>query len=396
MRYTPRGELHRRVQSLQHHLQAADLDGALIVHRADLFYFSGTTQQAHLYIPTEGTPVLMARRSYTRAREESALENVVPLPSLRKLAGILAEFGHTPRRLGLEMDVVPASLYFFYTERVFSGVQASDVSPLIRQVRAVKSPYELDLMREAARRWDQVIRQVPAIARPRISQVAFAGELEARARALSHQGEVWIRNWNQNVFFGAIIAGPDAAVLSSFDSPLGGRGLSPAMPLGPSETSLTAGEPIIIDFAFAYEGYMVDQTRTFALQRLDDQLVKAYNDMREIEQRVIEATRPGVTGGELYELAVEQASTMGYAETFMGHGEGQVAFIGHGIGLEIDELPLLARRGSTPLEPGMVIALEPKVVFPGIGAVGIENNWVITDNGVERITVSDDSLKIIR
>jgi Xaa-Pro aminopeptidase len=395
MRYTPKNELDARIRRLQERLQTADVDGALIVYRADLFYFSGTIQQAHLYIPTEGTPLLMARKSYSRAREESALEQVVPLRSLSKLADILAEFGHRPRRLGLELDVIPASLYFYYAERVFPGVELRDVSSLIRQVRVVKSPYEVELMREAGRRLDQVLRQLPQIVRPGMSQVAFAGELEARARALGHQGEVWIRNWNQGIFYGAIMAGPDAAVASYFDSPLGGRGLSPAMPVGCSEAPLVAGEPIIVDFTFVYQGYIVDQTRTFALRRLDEELAKAYDDMREIEQVVIEAARPGVTGGELYDLAVERATAMGHAEHFMGHGEGQVAFIGHGIGLEIDELPLLARGVTTPLEPGMVFALEPKVVIPGVGAVGIENNWVVSDDGVERITVSDDALGII-
>jgi len=395
MRYTPKSELESRIQRFQQQLQHTDVDGALIVQRADLFYFSGTTQQAHLYIPAEGEPVLMARKSYSRAREESALDNVVPLHRLSGVADILADYGHRPQRLGLEMDVIPANLYFFYIERVFRGVKAHDVSPLIRQVRAVKSPYELDLMREAARRLDQLLQQVPEIARPGISQLVFAGELEARARTLGHQGTVWIRNWNQTVFYGAVIAGPDAAVPSNFDSPLGGRGLSPAMPLGPSRSPLAVGEPIIIDLGFAYEGYLIDQTRTFALGHLDETLVKAYDAMVEIERQVIEATRPGVTGGELYDLAVNLAAELGYAEHFMGFGDDQVAFIGHGIGMEIDELPLLARRVDTPLEPGMVFALEPKVVYPGIGAVGIENNWAVTEDGVERLTVSDNALRII-
>ena len=395
MRYTPKSELETRIQRFQQQLQRVDVDGALIVQRADLFYFSGTTQQAHLYVPAEGEPVLMARKSYQRAREESALEQVVPLRRLSKLADLLADHGHRPRRLGLEMDVIPASLYFFYTERIFPDAAVHDVSPTIRQVRTVKSPYELKLMREAAQRLDRLLQQVPEIARPGISQVVFAGELEARARALEHQGTVWVRHWNQTVFYGAILAGPDAAVPSSFDSPLGGRGLSPAMPLGPSRAPLAVGEPIIIDLGFAYEGYLIDQTRTFALGHLDETLMRAYDAMVEIERQVIEATRPGVTGGELYDLAVNLAAELGYAEHFMGFGDDQVAFIGHGIGLEIDELPLLARGVKAPLEPGMVFALEPKVVYPGLGAVGIENNWVVTEDGVERLTVSDNTLRII-
>lgn len=396
MHYIPRDELKNRIWRFQERLQAADVDGALIVQRADLFYLSGTTQQAHLYVPAEGAPVLMARRSFQRAQEESALENVVPLSSLRNLPGILADYGYDlTRRLGLEMDVVPANTYLYYKDRLFPQVEMVDVSTTIREVRSIKTEYELEQIREAGRRMEQLMQEIPDLVEEGISQVIFAGRVEAAARALGHQGEVWMRNWNQKPFFGSILAGPESAVVSNFEGPLGGRGLSPAMPVGPSETPLRRGESIIIDLGFAHNGYLVDQTRTFALGELDSALLKAYDAMVEVQALVVEAAGPGVTGGELYDLAVERAAAMGYADNFMGHGEGQVPFIGHGIGLELDELPLLARRVDTPLVPGMVLALEPKVVFPGVGAVGVENNWVVTDDGVERLTMADDALHII-
>jgi Xaa-Pro aminopeptidase len=395
MHYTPKDELDTRIQRFQERLQDAGVDGALILHRADLFYFSGTIQQAHLYVPAEGVPLLMARKSFQRAQEESALEEVVPLRSPRKLPETLADHGYAPRRLGLEMDVVPANTYFFYQGRIFPEVELVDVSAMIREVRAVKSDYELDQIREAGRRMEQLMQQVPDLIEEGISQVAFAGRFEAAARALGHPGEVWVRNWNQNVFYGDIIAGPEGATASYFDSPLGGLGLGPSMPVGPTETPLRRGEPVVIDSVFPHNGYLVDQTRTFALGELHASLVEAYDAMVEIQTLVVEAAGPGVTGGELYDLAVERAAAMGYAEQFMGYGEGQVPFIGHGIGLELDELPLLARRVSMTLVPGMVFALEPKVVFPGVGAVGVENNWVVTEAGTERLTMTDDTLHII-
>lgn len=395
MHFTPKDELQSRVRRFQERLQAARVDGALILQRADLFYFSGTTQQAHLYVPAEGAPLLMARRSFQRAQQESALENVVPLHSLRNLPAILNDYGHDPGRLGLEMDVVPASTYFYYQSRIFPQVEMVDVSTMIREIRSVKTEYELEQIREAGRRMEQLTQQIPDLAEEGISQVVFASRVEAAARALGHQGEVWMRNWNQKPFFGSILAGPEGAVVSNFEGPLGGRGLSPAMPIGPSETLLRRGEPIIIDLGFAHNGYLVDQTRTFALGELESALLEAYDAMVEVQALVVETAGPEVTGGELYDLAVERAAAMGYADNFMGHGEGQVPFIGHGIGLELDELPLLARRVDTPLVPGMVLAMEPKVVLPGVGAVGVENNWVVTSAGVERLTMPDDTLQIL-
>ncbi|MFQ5857930.1 MAG: M24 family metallopeptidase [Anaerolineae bacterium] len=395
MHYTPKHELHTRIRRFQERLQAVEVDGALIVHRADLFYFSGTIQQAHLYVPAEGEPFLMARRSFQRAQGESALQEVIPLRSVRSLPGILKDHGHDPRRLGLEMDVVPAGTYLFYQGRIFPEVEIVDVSAMIREIRAVKTGYELEQIREAGRRLEQVIERIPDLIEEGMSQVTFASRVEAAARALSHPGEVWMRNWNQKPFYGNIVAGPEAAIPSYFDAAIGGQGLGPAMPVGPSETPLRGGEPIIVDFTFVHSGYVVDQTRTLALGGLDSSLVEAYDAMVELQALVVDAAGPEVTGGELYDLAVERATAMGYADNFMGHGEGQVPFIGHGIGLEIDELPLLARRVDAKLAPGMVFALEPKVVFPGVGAVGVENNWVVTADGVERLTMSDDTLRII-
>ncbi|RME46604.1 MAG: aminopeptidase P family protein [Chloroflexi bacterium] len=395
MHYTPRDELDTRIQRFQKRLQDSGVDGALILQRADLFYFSGTTQQAHLYVPAEGTPVLVARKSFERARQESALDEVVPMRSLRNLPDTLADYGYRPRRLGLELDVVPASTYLFYQNRIFPDAEVVDVSTLIREVRAVKSEYELDLIREAGRRMEQVMQQVPDLAEEGISQVAFAGRVEAAARALGHPGEVWIRNWNLGVFYGDMVAGPEGATVSNFDSALGGLGLSPATPVGPTESPLRRGEPIVIDYVFVHNGYIVDQTRTFALGELGASLMKAYDAMLEIQALVVEAAGPGAVCGELYNLAVERAQAMGYGEYFNGHGEGQVSFIGHGIGLELDELPVLAYRASAELVPGMVLAIEPKVVFPGVGAVGIENNWVVTEAGLERLTMADDALHMI-
>ncbi|NIO71305.1 MAG: aminopeptidase P family protein, partial [Anaerolineae bacterium] len=226
---TPKAELKSRIRELQVHLAANDLDGALILQNADLFYFSGTIQQSHLYIPIEGQPLLMTRKSLARARQESALDKVVPLPSPRQLPALWQEHGYaSPRRLGMELDVLPTSLFFAYQD-ILGDTEIVDISHQIRLVRAVKSPYEVDILRRAARLADVVTRSMTDFLREGISEVELAGQLEAVARRLGHQGIVRMRLWNNELFYGHLMAGDDAAVPSYLSSPTGGTGLSPAV-----------------------------------------------------------------------------------------------------------------------------------------------------------------------
>jgi Xaa-Pro aminopeptidase len=386
MRYTPRRELDTRAGRLQARLAQAGLDGALIVHTADLFYFAGTIQQAHLFVPVEGAQLLMARKSFERARQESALDCVVPLSSLRQLPGLLAEHGYTGlRRLGLELDVMPVNVFQGY-QRLLPGVELLDVSTAIRELRAVKSAYEIERMREAGRLMARVCQAVPSFLRTGMTELEFAAEVEALARRLGHQGLIWTRHWNQRVYFGTVVAGDSGAVVSYFDGPLSGTGLSPAMPTSASVRRIGRGEPVVLDYVFACDGYLVDQTRVFSIGPLPAKLVAAYEAMRQVEAAVVEAARPGVLCSDLYDLAVETATRLGYADPFMGCGEGKVSFVGHGVGLELDELPVLARSYKVPLEAGMTFALEPKAIFPAEGAVGVENTWVVSDTGLLPLT----------
>lgn len=395
MRYTPKSELDARTQKLQQHLAANDLDGALIIQNADLFYLAGTTQQSHLYIPREGSPILMTRRNFERARTESALERVVPLASQREVPRILQEHGYVlPKRLGFELDVLPANLYLGYCE-IFAGAELLDVSPLIRRVRAVKSAYELAAMRRAARMGEKVMRAMREFLVEGITEIALAGKLEAVARAAGHQGAVGYRMWNNSMFYGHLMAGKSTAQPSYLSSPTGGAGLSPAFPQSASFRKIRRGEPVLCDYTFISDGYIVDQTRIFAIGKLPDKLLRAHDAMLEVQEAVARAAKPGVSGGEIYQLAVDLVEKRGYAENLGGIGKDRITFVGHGIGLELDEYPFLAKGQEMPLEAGMAIAVEPKVTFPSVGVVGIENTFVVTARGAKKITRGSDEVEIV-
>lgn len=396
MRYTPKTELDARIHKLQLLLTSEDLDGVLILQNVDLFYFSGTTQQSNLFIPRQGPPILMTRRSFPRAQVESKLDRIFPLSSPREVPRILQEYGYPlPRRLGLEMDVLPANLYLAYHE-IFAGAELCDASPLIRRVRAVKSPYELAAMRRAARMGQKAAAAMPGLLVEGIREVELAGKIEAVGRAEGHQGMAKFRLWNNDMFYGHLMAGKSAAVPSYLASPTGGTGVSPAFPQGPSMRRIRRGEPVLFDFVFISDGYIVDQTRMFAIGELPDTLRRAHAATVDIQDAVAAAAKPGVTGGELYHLAASMAEKYGYAENLGGIGKDRITFIGHGVGLELDEYPFLAKGQAMPLEPGMVIAVEPKVSFPNLGTVGIENTYCVTERGAERITRGSDDLVIVK
>ncbi|KPJ75228.1 MAG: peptidase M24, partial [Deltaproteobacteria bacterium SG8_13] len=136
-------------------------------------------------------------------------------------------------------------------------------------------------------------------------------------------------------------------------------------------------------------------SRIFALVELPDELMKAHADMLEVQALVKTAGRPGVQAGALYELAVDAAADMGYGDHFMGVGEQRIRFIGHGIGIELDEYPFLAHGQVRELQEGMTIALEPKLIFPGVGVVGIENTHVVTAEGLQQLGKFNEQITVL-
>jgi Xaa-Pro aminopeptidase len=389
---TPAPELDARVRELQRSLQARAFDGALILQNADLFYYAGTVQQSYLYVPAQGEPTLFVRRVLERARAESALATVVPLASPKGLAeALLGRYGALPQRLGLELDVLPVNRLQKLQE-LLPGITPVDVSPDIVQQRSIKSEHEIGLLRESAALGDAICARLPDLLEEGLSEAEFAGRVEAQARALGHEGIIRMRGFNQEMFYGQLLVGLSGAVASFLDTPLGGSGLSAAVAQGVSMRRIGRGEPIVFDFVPVRNGYITDFTRIFSLGRLPDELRLAYGVALQVQDAVVEVARPGVTCSTLYEAAVAAAERAGLAEHFMGHGPTRVRFVGHGVGLELDELPVIAAN-DTVLEPGMVFALEPKFVFPGLGAVGIENTWCVRADGLERLTLSSEELR---
>lgn len=393
LRLTPKNELEYRFRKLQAEMAGAGLDAVVMLQNADLFYFTGTVQTGNLYVPAAGNPLYLVKRDFLRARMESGLAEVHPFSSPSELPGIVAGHGYpAPRRIGLELDVLPVNLYLKY-RAIYPDAELIDASPLIRRVRMVKTHHEIHILQDAANQADTVYRKAVELVRVGMTELELAAELERVSRLEGHQGYLRMRAFNGELAFNQILSGPDSAAPACTNTPLGGMGLSPAFGHGASYNRIGRDEPVVVDFANCVDGYMVDQTRIFVVGRLSDRLRKGYEDMLRVEELMVEMAREGTNLGDVYDACLALACKMGYADSFMGSAGSQVPFIGHGIGLEIDEYPFIARGvREHALEVGMVFAFEPKLVFPGEGAVGIEDTFYLSEQGLKRLTFSSQEL----
>jgi Xaa-Pro aminopeptidase len=392
---TPQAEIDQRIEKLRNQLEENNIGAALLVQRADLLYFAGSVQEAHLYVPVDDEPVLMVFKSIDRAIAESSLSRIVPLASPKTLPDLLVQYGYkVPPVIGMELDVLPANLYFSY-QKVFQEKNLVDISHLIRLVRAIKSPYEIDMLRRAAKRSDQVAACVPEILREGMTELELAGKVEAEARKRGHQGTVRMRYWGGEVFYGHLMAGPSGAIPSFPRSPTGGSGASPAVAQGPGFRPIQRHEPVLIDYVFALNGYYSDHTRIFSIGEPAGEMMAAHAAMLDVQAVIKEAAKPGVKSGDLYDLALERTRELGYEQHFMGVGKERIRFVGHGIGVELDEYPFLSSGQALELQENMTLALEPKLIFPGQGVVGIENTHRVTENGLEQFGQFPDEIFVV-
>lgn len=384
---TPPEECTRRLAGLRETLAAKQLDAALLVWATDVFYFSGTRQNAALWVPREGEPLLLVRKSLARARAECPLAEVRPFPPSKELPSLLGP----ARRVGFTPDVATSSVERFW-QRALPGAELVDVSAAVREQRSVKSPWERERMRATAELLCSVYREIPRFLRPGMREVDLSAELELRMRRAGNEGSPRMRGFNQEFFMGLAVAGGSATAPSYFDGPVTGRGLSASSPLGASVDPIPRDVPVLLDYTAIRDGYITDMTRIAVCGKLAPELERAYAVACTISDEVAAGLRPGAVPSQLWEAAKARAAAEGLAAVFMGPPGDQARFVGHGVGLELDELPVLAPGFDAPLQLGQTVAVEPKFVLPGLGAVGIENTWAVGERGGERITALGDEL----
>ena len=396
MDFLPKSEAEDRLLRIQRWMRQSSVDAVFVLQNADLYYFSGTVQVGVLALPASGEPVYLVQKSLTRAKTESPWERLVPMSQMRKAPDLLTGEGiGRLKRIGLEMDVLPTSYYLRF-QSLFSGAEFVDASDAIRTTRMIKSPYEIDSMRQAATMLDRAYSESPEWIHPGATELEVSARLEEFLRLQGHQGLTRMRGFNYEISYGTISSGPTASYPTCFPGPVGFIGLYPAIPNGGSRRQLTRGHTIMADIVGGYGGYIADKTRTYAVGDPDRDMAGAHAFILELMREIESLLAPSASCAEIYRRALERVKDSPYAATFMGVGDGQVRFVGHGVGLELDELPVLAPGVEMPLQAGMTIAIEPKIFFPDRGGVGIEDTYLITEQGFEKLTDFPEEIVTVR
>lgn len=388
----PLQELESRMLRFRSRMDTDHPDWALaaIFGRINLYYFTGTMQDGVLVIPREDEATYWVRRSFERAQEESAFARIRPMSSYRDAA---SPYQGIPPVLFSETEVVPLAVF----ERFRKYFRVQEIRSLDLQalrVRAVKSPFELALIQQAGQIHRQVLEdEVPGILKEGMSEADLATQVYSRMVELGHDGIVRFGGFNIEIEVGLIDFGDHSICPNSFNGPAGCRGIGAAAPvLGSRTRKLRDGDLVYIDNACSVGGYHSDKTIQYVFGApLPEEAVRIHRDCVEIQKRVAGRLRPGITPSAIYTEIMEDMPRE-FQSNFMGFGSRRVHFLGHGVGLAVDEIPVLARGFDDPLEEGMTIAVEPKKGIAGIGMVGTENTYLVTPEGGRSITGSSPGL----
>ena len=376
-----------RKEKIQAALRKMSADALLLADNANLYYTSGRVFCGYTYVPAEGDMIYFVRRPVGLTGD-----NCVYIHKPEQIPGEMQKRGLSmPATLMLEGDSLSFNEYnrlasVFSTSRILGGGTA-----LIRRVRAVKTPYEMELIRQSAASHDMLYRHIPKLYKEGMTDQEFAIEIEHAARQHGSLGIFRIFGRSMEIFMGNVLAGENADTPTPYDFAMGGAGLDDSLPIGCNGTTIRRGQTVMVDINGNFTGYMTDLTRVFSLGDIPENALHAHRVSIEIQQAIMEMARPGVSAAELYNRAVQIAEAGGVADYFMGHRQ-KAGFVGHGIGIEINEQPVLAPRSRDILEEGMVFALEPKFVIPEVGPVGIENSFCVTADGGEKLTDCEESI----
>ena len=367
------------------HLEKAGIDLTIVVTNPNLYYLTGSIQEGMLVLAPECPgPVYMVKRVLDRARWESPLEEVRPAVSPKKLGETL---GVTSiKRVGLELDTVPHALVERLKASLGEGVELFDVSATIRAVRSAKSPWEVARIEEASDQVDHAMERARLVLTEGMTELELAAELERELRREGMEGLVRMHRFGSEMHVGGVLSGISATMPTWHQAVMGGGGLSPSLPHGASRRKILRGEPVAVDLCGISRGYISDETRTFVIGVLPDEAAEVQAATQEILRAMEAELRPGAHNEIVWMAAEAMAEEEGVSEGFMGVGETKMRFIGHGVGLELDELPVLADGMPGQVPEGAVVAVEPKVVLPGLGVLGEENTYHVTSKGLKQLT----------
>lgn len=364
-----------RLNKVRTEMRKSEVGAILISDNANIFYLTGRVFTGYIYISSKETPV----RFYVRRPVGLTGDNISYIRKIEDIPALLATQSEpVPEVVGIEMDTTSYS----DCSRMLKALAVSrpvNANAVMRAARSVKTPLQIQLAAESGIKHESVYRKIPSVYRPGMTDVELQIEIEYLSRKAGCLGQFRISGQSMEIFMGNILAGDNADTPTPYDFAMGGGGQHPSLPVGADGTVIRPGMSVMVDCNGNFTGYMTDMTRVFAPSPLPDEALAAHECSRAICRRIAEIGKPGTEAKTLYEEARSIAREAGFEKYFMGHRQ-QAGFIGHGVGIEINESPVIAPRSRDILTEGNIIALEPKFVIPGVGAVGIENTYVVENN----------------
>ncbi len=372
-------DFYDRFERIKHVMSDSGLDSMLIGGNANLFYLTGRVFFFYFFISTSTTGPLY----FVRRPNDLAGDNIFFIRKPEDIPGELSAAGiDAGRHIGLETDTTSYTMCRRLM-KAFGMSEAGNADAVLRTVRSVKTGREIELIAESGIKQEGVYREIPSLYRSGMTDIDLQIEIEYLSRQRGCLGQFRISGDSMELFMGNILAGDNADTPTPYDFAMGGGGQHPSLPVGANGTVITDGMSVMVDCNGNFNGYMTDMTRVFSTSEVSQLALEAHDCSREICRKLAEAGQPGVPARMLYEQALEIVRSHGLEAFFMGHRQ-HAGFIGHGVGIEINEMPVIAPRSRDVLEVGNVIALEPKFVIPGTGAVGIENTYVVCGAGPMR------------
>lgn len=383
-----KGDILKRVSTIQRYMKEDGMDALLIAGNANIYYTTSRFFRGYVYIPAEGSPIWFVVKPVGFEEEK----DVVYIHKPENIPAELERLGlGMPSNIGFEYD----SLLYSDVVRlqaVFPSATPKNGSHPIKKARMVKTPWELDRMKEDGIHQSEAYRRVTHCYREDMTDVEFQIEIERILRLEGNLGFIRTSGNLMEINMGSVIAGDNADVPSPYDFSMGGAGVDPALPGGANGTTMKPGETVMVDMSGSFNGYQTDMTRVWRIGEIPEKAYKAHECSRSILRACEKMGRPGVRVADLYDKAIAIAKAEGFDQYFMGHRQ-KAPFIGHGIGIELNELPVVTAKSRDVLEEGMTIALEPKFVIPSVGAVGVENTYVVTAEGLKPLTVFPEEIQ---
>lgn len=376
-------EAQLRFGNLRRQMEAEKTDAVIITDNADIYYLTGRVFDGYIYVTPEGIPIYFVRRPV-----DLEGDGVVTIRKPEEMAQTIGL--NAPHRIGLELDVTAWSVAQRLS-KVFEGSEIINFSPSMRQLRSVKTPAEIEKIRQSGIRQERVYRRIPHLYREGMTDLELQVEIERISRLEGCLGQFRISGDSMELYMGNVLAGDNADTPTPYDFAMGGEGLDPSLPVGCNGTIIRPGDTVMVDVNGNYTGYMTDMTRTFVAERTSELAEKAHQCSIDICHRMQADARPGAEARSLYATAEAMAREAGLERYFMGHRQ-KAGFVGHGVGIEINELPVIAPRSRDIIAEGNVIAFEPKFVIPGAGAVGVENTYCVGATGTECLTNAPEQL----